>query len=121
MNPKMVGEILLNIVLIVLLVGALNPFGGWMPTPLVMALMVVLALLLALFIGSVWRERARDEREEAHRALAGRAAYLVGIALLGIGVLAQMYTHHMDPWLLVALVGMVLSKSIVRFSLDTQR
>jgi dipeptide/tripeptide permease len=54
-----------------------------------------------------------DERELLHRRVANRVAMITGTVILSIGVLYQLFiTHHLDYWLLIALVGINLSKII---------
>ncbi|HEY6020253.1 MAG TPA: hypothetical protein VIY48_10225 [Candidatus Paceibacterota bacterium] len=107
-------ELVLAVVLVVLAVVLANPFGWWMPSMLVMLL-----LALAVVVGSVWgvfvmRERAADERDEAHRALAGRVAFLTGGAVLLVGIVIEELAHALDPWLVGALVAMIVAKYAAR-------
>jgi len=91
-----------------------NPFNVWMPN---MTHMVVLAGAVALFgVFSVFvlMEQAGDERENEHRHAAGRTAFLAGGAVLIFGIIVQTLSHALDPWLVWALLGMVLAKSIAR-------
>lgn len=66
-------------------------------------------IVLALW---VWRETSADEREDHHRLVIGRWAYLVGSGILITGIVAQSIRGTVDPWLAWALMGMVLSKVI---------
>jgi glycerol uptake facilitator-like aquaporin len=61
-----------------------------------------------------WQEGALDEREELHRFLAARLAYFVGAAIVMIGVLVQSLRHSVDPWLVGALIGMIVAKVVSR-------
>lgn len=112
-NNPLVGESIISAVLIGLLIMCWNPSGKvWMPT---MAMsMVLLGLIVAfmVFAAFVWRERARDEREEQHRLLSGRVGFLSGALVLLLGIVSQMYMKggHPDPWLVVALATMVIAK-----------
>ena len=74
--------------------------------------------LMAVFI---LRERARDEREESHRALAGRIAFLAGASVLIIAIVLQGLHGEVDPWLATALGAMILSKIGVRAYSDRYR
>lgn len=101
---------ILAAILIILLLLILNPFGFWMPT---MAHMLVLGgtfVVFALFAVFIFRERGGDEREDAHRMLAGRIAFLVGSTALTCGILFQEYRGELDPWLIFSLVLMILAK-----------
>ncbi len=106
-----VGAVLLILAGVLLI----NPFDLWMPGLTQMAILaafVVLCGALALF---VLLERAGDERDEAHRALAGRAAFLAGGTVLLAGIVVQSLAHDLDPWLVGVLVAMVAAKAIARW------
>ena len=103
------------VVLILLLVLILNPFDFWMPTMAHMTLLGAAIVVFGLFASFMLREDAGDEREGAHRLLAGRAAFLTGSALLILGIIYQSYSHALDVWLVVVLVGMLLAKMGTRF------
>ena len=103
-------EIFIAIILVVLLVLLNNPFSLWMPSSVLMTLVVALAVIFAVFAGLLWRERARDEREEHHRANAGRIAFLAGTSVLVLGIVIQSFQHNLDVWLVYALGVMLLSK-----------
>lgn len=75
-----------------------------LPTLAAVAALVVLAFGLA--------EGRGDERAALHRALASRAAFLLGLAVLAVGTLWQTYTHALDPWLVGALVAVTAGKII---------
>jgi len=91
-----------------------NPFHVWMPDMTHMALLVCAVVLFGVFSVFVLMEQAGDEREDMHRYSAGRAAFLVGGAVLIVGIIVQNLSHTLDPWLVWALLGMVLAKSTVR-------
>ena len=102
--------------LITLLIGfiILNPTHLLMPESV--NSMAVLALIIAflIFTSLVWKENPRDERENAHIQVAGRVSFIVGSAILIIGIVTQAFNHAVDPWLLFALSGMVLAKFLAR-------
>ncbi len=107
-------EIALAVVLLGISVLVLNPFHFWMPD---MAHIVVLGCLVAAFgafSALVLREQASDEREEAHRMLSGRVAFLTGATILVVAIAYQSEMGNVDPWLVFALVGMVFAKLLVR-------
>ena len=107
------NEIFVAVVFIILVLLFLNPFGLWMPDMLVYMMIAGVAILFALFAGFVWKEKARDEREQLHKMIASRLAYLVGVGVLVLGVAVQGFTMaHVDPWLLIALLAMILGKII---------
>jgi hypothetical protein len=104
------NEFVISAVLIVLTVLFLDPFMIWMPDSAVYALIVALLVIFAVFAGFVWREKARDERDELHRMIAGRVGYLAGAGVIVLGVIYQTLFTHPDPWLILALLGMVFGK-----------
>jgi quinol-cytochrome oxidoreductase complex cytochrome b subunit len=94
----------------------LTDFGGyWMPSAALMwaATLVVVA---GIAIGALFFfDRVHDEREEAIRNRATRAAYGVGLAVLLAGVSYRALAHvPADPWLLAAIVAMTGALVILR-------
>lgn len=111
-------EFITAVGLIALSVLVLNPSHALMPDAVLMLLLVgVLAVFCALAVYVV-REQAADERELLHRALAGRWAFLIGSGVLVVGIIAQGMSHAVDPWLVLALILMVLGKLAVRIYSD---
>ena len=96
----------------------LNPFGFWMPTMLAMTLLALLFVIFCIFAVLVLREKATDERDEQHRSFAGRVAFLVGASLLMLGILVSDLNHSLDPWLVIALIGMIIAKIGARMYSD---
>ena len=116
---KTIGEFVTGIILLILLLVVLNPFHAWMPS---MAVDVILALLLCsfgIFAAYILQERVVDEREERHRLLSGRIAFLSGSAVLIVGIIANELGGINDPWLFLALVTMVIVKMATRIYTDT--
>jgi len=105
-------EIFLAGTVLALLFLLTDPFMLFMPNALHMIILVILVLLFGLFSIYIWREQTRDEREELHRNIAGRFAYLVGAAILLLAIIVQSFQHMLDPWLLGALSGMISAKII---------
>ena len=105
-------EIIVSSVLIILLILFLNPFDFWMPTILLMMMVLGLVVVFAIFASFIWRESARDERESLHKMMAGRIAFLAGTAVLVIGIIVQSFKHKLDLWLVLALGAMILAKII---------
>ena len=112
MKNNLLQEIFVSLVLIVLLVLFLNPFGLWMPTALLMMMVLGFVVMFALFASFIWKENVRDEREGLHKMMAGRIAFLSGTALLVIGIIVQSFKHELDFWLVLALGTMILAKII---------
>lgn len=104
--------------LIVLAVLLLNPFAFWMPDMMVVAMLAITLALFAAFASFILRERAADEREALHRTLAGRNAFLVGSGVLTLGIIVEGYAHAVDPWLVYALIAMIVAKIATRMWSD---
>ena len=105
------NEIIVAVILIILILLFLNPFGLFMPDMLVYMMIAGVVVLFALFAGFVWKEKVRDEREQLHKMIAGRLAYLAGVGVLVLGIAVEGFTMaHVDPWLLFALLAMILGK-----------
>lgn len=88
----------------------LNPFHFWMPDMMVMTMLAAILVLFAIFASFILREKTRDERDDQHKALAGRNAFLAGSAILILGIIIQGYAHAVDEWLVITLIVMVLTK-----------
>ncbi len=107
--------ILLDVVLaglpVVMLALIWDPFGWfgfsdfWM-----MASTGVFVASIVPFLAFVWREKAEDEREEAHLAIAGRMAFLAGASVLAIAIVLSVFAHKLGPWLPLALATMIVTK-----------
>lgn len=111
-------EIIVTLCLIVLAILLLNPFHFWMPDMMVVCMLAITLGLFALFASFIIRENTFDERENQHRALAGRNAFLGGAGLLTLGIVVQGYTHTVDPWLVLALIAMIVVKIATRIWSD---
>ena len=110
MKNNFLQEVVVSLVLIILLVLLLNPFNFWMPTNVLIIMLVGLMVVFAMFTSFVWREDAKDEREVLHRMFSGRVAYLIGTGTLVLGIIIQCFWHQLDPWLVVTLGLMILAK-----------
>ncbi len=107
-------ETLVTVALIAIAILLLNPFHFWMPDVMVMSMLVGALVLFGIFASFILRERTADERDNQHKTLAGRNAFLAGSGILMLGIVIQGYTHSVDPWLVIALIGMVVVKIITR-------
>jgi hypothetical protein len=108
------NELIVAGLLIVLLVIFINPSGFWMPNSVHMMLLLLFLVTFLAFAALIWKERPKDEREELHVLVAGRLAFLVGAVLLAAGIIAQGLSHNVDPWLVLTLGGMILTKIFTR-------
>lgn len=82
-----------------------------------MLLLGLLVVFVGLFAGLVAHEKVVDERDEFHRALAGRVGYIAGMVVILTGIVVQTFTDMHDTWLLLALLSMILGKIVARFFL----
>lgn len=104
-------EIFLSLALTILVVILINPFHLLMPTMMHMLVLGLFVVFTGLFAGLVVHEKVTDEREDAHRAQAGRMGYTLGLIVLTLGILIQTLRDvPVDVWLLLALLVMVLGK-----------
>ena len=116
------GEIALALVLAAILVLLANPLRLWMPAPVTMLSLLIAAVLVAVFAGFVLKEGKGDEREELHRMLADRAAYLAGIAVLTVALVAEGFLRgRIDAWIPLALAAMIFVKLVARVRANRRR
>ena len=111
-------ETLITFALITIAVMLLNPFHFWMPDMMHMGMLATALLIFGIFASFVLREKSIDERDDMHRALAGRNAFLAGAASVILGIVAQGYWNSVDPWLVIVLVVMIVTKVITRIWSD---
>jgi hypothetical protein len=106
-------ELLIVAALIILLVALFVFNSAICSNPLMeTAILVLIGTFVVLFIGFVWKEYSRDEREKLHKYIASRFAYLAGILILTLGVILQTIQNHLDIWLVISLCVMLLLKMV---------
>ena len=110
---KVLSESLVALAVLAILFLKMDPFHWFMPTEMQMLLLCVFAAAFALYAGVVFRERSQDERESKHLYSASRWGYLLGVVSLSIIIVVQDVLHRLDPWLLVVLGVMVITKLVV--------
>jgi len=105
----------LILALIIVMVGivALEPFGIVMPTDAQMIGAGVLLAIMVFAIGLLWQEKPQDEREATLIDRRGKHAFYVGLAVGSIGLIYGAFSHKVDWWL-VAVVGSMLMIKLVR-------
>lgn len=113
-----IKEIILTICIILVAVLLLNPFGFWMPNMLVICMLAIILALFGLFAGLILREKSKDERDDIHKGLAGRNAFLAGCVVLIVGIFVQGLSHTIDMWLVLALITMIIAKVVTRIWTD---
>src|SRR3989344_5811126 len=111
-------EKVVALALVIIAVLLLNPFNFWMPDMMVMGLLAGTLVLFGLYASFILRENKLDERDVQYRTLAGRNAFLAGSCVLIMGIVAEGYSHAVDPWLVVALIVMVVVKIMTRIWSD---
>ena len=105
-------------ILIVLLALIFNPFHFWMPSMMVLMILGLILVVFGIFSVYLLQEKTVDEREDHHKMISGRFAFLAGSAVLIIAVIVQEIYGHIDVWVVVALVVMILVKIITRIYSD---
>jgi len=118
MKNKATKEIIISLTLVVLAVLLLNPFGFWMPDMMDVGIVAGLLVLFGIFASFILKEKVFDERDSVNRSLAGRNAFLAGSAMLMLGIVIEWYSHSIDPWLVTALIVMILVKIATRIWSD---
>ena len=121
MKNKNIKEIIVSVLLIVLAFLILNPFNFWMPDMMEITILACIFILFGIYATFIVRERVTDEREDFHRMLAGRNAFLVGSGIIIIGMFVEAQTYMVDKWLVFALISMILTKILSRLWSDKNR
>ncbi len=103
-------EIGVLLVLIVLGIVILNPLHLWMPDMMHVTVLAGLLVFFAALAAFVVQEKDGDERENMLRMLAGRIGYLAGAAVLVAAIAIQGFHGGTDPWLVLALLAMLIAK-----------
>jgi hypothetical protein len=111
-------ESIVTLGLIVTAILLLNPFHFWMPDMMVVSMLAVILVLFAISASFILREKSVDERDDQHKALAGRNAFLAGSTTLILGIIFQGYSHAVDEWLVITLIVMVVIKMATRIWSD---
>lgn len=107
-------ELIVAVALIGLLVLFVSPIDLLMPMTTSTMSILLVAVLFLIFSSLVFREKARDERENILKMNAGRISFLTGSVIAVVGILYQSASHNIDPWLVYTLIGMILAKTAVR-------
>lgn len=121
MKNRYVSEIVITLVLVGILSTLLLPTKLLMPMSADMMLVLGLILMFFIFSAFFWRERAGDEREQLHRMNAGRISFFIGAGILVVGIVLQSLHHNIDPWLIYALIGMIIGKLLSRIYSDLKQ
>ena len=73
---------------------------------------VVALVGVSVYLGLMWREFSRDEREEHTQGVAHKIAFICAVCVLTIGIIIEYVMGHTDTWLLVTLITLLAGKSI---------
>jgi hypothetical protein len=112
-------HLLVGIAFLCVLVSFADPFMLYMPSDAEYMTAAILAVLAAIFVGLVFREHARDEREVGLRAHSARWGYIAGVSTLTLAVVVSVATGaHPDPWILGALAVMILARLVSRAAVE---
>ena len=107
-------EILISVVLSLFVLALINPFHILMSSMLHMCILGILVAMVGVFAGLVLNEKVADERERDHKDKAGRVGYTAGLLVVTLGIIVQTFKEMNDPWLLIVLLVMVVSKIVAR-------
>jgi len=78
-------------------------------------------VLYAVAMSLVGEGKTLDEREVLHRNLSNRAGLIAGLVILSVGIIAQLFTHRIDYWLLAGLIVINLTKIISLIFLNEKK
>ncbi|MBI5645113.1 hypothetical protein HY970_03375 [Candidatus Kaiserbacteria bacterium] len=115
MNANITLQIACALLFAAIAVLLVNPYELWMPSKAYMVILAAAVVVFGLFSVFILAEKAGDERDHEHRGFAGRVAFLLGGAILLAGIIVQTLAHDLDPWLVAALTGMVVGKTLARW------
>lgn len=118
MDKTTIIEIISGVIMVGLLIFFINPYMFWMPTPMQYSVLGCVLIGFGFFVGMVWREQARDEREELHAMQANRLGYLSGLGMLVLLAVYQALTNMIDIWVFAIIAVMVTVKLAVRIYSD---
>ncbi|MEK7148751.1 MAG: hypothetical protein AAB770_02425 [Patescibacteria group bacterium] len=107
-------ETVVTIALVAIAVLLLNPYNFYMPNMMVLWMLAAALVLFGIFASFILREEMFDERDDAHRTLAGRNAFIAGSATLILAIMIQGYHESVDAWLVVTLIVMIVAKIATR-------
>ncbi len=77
----------------------------------------VFAVVIMVYIGIIWQERAHDEREEYIRSKVDRYLYILTLLLVFVDIIYKTFTHesYMNDVIILTVLSLtkiVLSKTI---------
>lgn len=109
------GNIVASLALVVALVFLANPLDFWMPTEFQIVVAGAVAALAAVFVGLVYKDEGRDEREVALRGKSARVGYIAGVVVLTLCIVWGLVAgESANLWVLGALGAMILTRVVHR-------
>ncbi len=112
----MFKDFLVPALVVVIAVAFLDPFMYLMSSMVVNLLLALLMLVSVIYAVFIFKEQALDEREVAIRATADRLAFMAGtVVLTGAIIFQVLYMHRVGEEVVLALVVMVVVKSLVHY------
>ncbi len=120
MKNNLTLQLIASALCIIFAIVFLNPFHYLMTDMAHMVILGVVAAAFGAFAILILLETGGDERELTHRAYAGRTGFLIGGAILLVAIVWQALKGPVDPWLGIALCGMVAGKAIARLYCKTR-
>jgi hypothetical protein len=79
---------------------------------MLLAFFTVAVLAYSTFI---YHERPADEREYELSLVASKHAYVIGSAIMSVGIVVKVIDHTLDVWLPITLAAMVITKTLSYF------
>lgn len=108
-------NVVASIALIVALVFLANPLDFWMPSEFQLVVAGAVVIIAAVFVGLVYQDQGRDEREIALRGMSARVGYIAGVIVLTLCIVFGLVSgEHANLWVLGALGVMILARVIHR-------
>lgn len=108
-------HIIASLALVIALVFLANPFDFWMPSEFQLVVAGAVAVIAAVFVGLVYQDEGRDEREVELRGKSARVGYIAGVVVLTLCVVYGLVVgEHANLWVLGALGAMILARIVHR-------
>ena len=82
---------------------------GWRTSAFIQAAIGIL-IFFYIFYFTNTKEKTSDERQQLHRFIASRFAYFASVTVLFLGIIYQSAYNAVDPWLIIAVCVILLSK-----------
>ncbi len=106
------SEVYVAGIFVVLLVTCVDPLESIMPLFWGRTVVILLIAVYGLYLGVIYREAARDERDRRHLAIAERVGFLVGVGVLVLFLALDAFSVSVEKPLVFALGSMVIAKAI---------